>query len=76
MTVVDVTDTQRDYLQAIVSHDDPVVTANEIADARDVTQQAANKELNKLADVGLVDKKKVGSRAVVWWLTPQGRNLL
>jgi|APHM01.1.fsa_nt_gi HTH domain. len=50
---------------------EPVLTAAEIADAVDMTRQTANRRLKQLREVGEVEKKRVGSRAVVWWLAKE-----
>jgi len=60
------------YLEAIIENPDPVFTAIEVADMAGVTQQAAHAKLSSLYDRGLVERKKVGSKAVVWWPTTGG----
>lgn len=52
------------------SHEDPVVTASEIADEFDVTPRAARYRLEQLEHDGKVDRKKIGSAAVAWY--PRG----
>lgn len=49
--------------------DEPVLTAVEVAEALGITQQAAHSRLSRANEQGLVERKKVGSRAVVWWLS-------
>lgn len=61
-----------DILQFMRSHDDPVLTASEIAAEFGVTNAAVNKRLNMLHEEGEVVKKKVGGSAVVWWVTHSG----
>ena len=73
--MVDVTPTQLEYIRALVTHPDPVVTSSEIADARGVTQQAAHHALDGLVDAGLLEKKDVGARSVVFWSTPEARQI-
>lgn len=68
-----VRDSDLKYLRALVVNPDPVSTATEIADAADVTPQAANSKLTNLQDRGLVDSKKVGGAARAWWITKDGR---
>ena len=75
MVARDVTPTQREYLIALVNHADPAVTATEIADVRGVTKQAAYSALEKLVSKGIVEKKKVGSRSVIYWSTPEARKI-
>lgn len=51
--------------------DEPVLTAVEVAEELDVTQQAAHAKLSKAHEEGWMQRKKVGSRAVVWWVEGQ-----
>ena len=48
--------------------DDPVLTAVEVAESLEITQQAAYSKLVKAHKHGIIERKKTGSRAVVWWL--------
>jgi len=58
-----------DELQEVFENsDDPVLTAVEVAEQLEITQQAAHAKLTKANESGWVDRKKVGSRAVVWWV--------
>ena len=45
----------------------PVVTASEVAEELECSRPSAYNKLNDLAERGELRKKKVGSRAVVWW---------
>lgn len=58
-------------LEVFQQSEDPVVTAVEVADYLDVSQQAAHSKLTKAYNEGIIDRKKVGSRAVAWWLEDQ-----
>lgn len=55
-------------LELFRRHDDPVLTASYVADAFDITNQAANKRLGKLHEEGKLARKKVGGAAVVYWI--------
>lgn len=55
--------------------DTPIVTARDVADALDCTPEGATKKLKQLQDQGRVERRKVGGRAVVWWLTDRERTL-
>lgn len=46
---------------------DPVLTAVEVAEKLGITQQAAYSRLSRVEERGEFERKKVGSRAVVWW---------
>lgn len=61
--------TDRDILELFDSVDGPVLTATEIADLLPLTRQAINYRLKRLHERGLVGRKQVGARAVVWWRT-------
>lgn len=51
--------------------DPPVATATEIADEVGMTRQAVTRRLKRLHDDGIVGRKEVGARAVVWWLADE-----
>ena len=48
-------------------------TASEVADKLGCTRKAAWEHLTALHDDGRIERKKVGGRAVVWWLTDEER---
>lgn len=48
---------------------DPVLTAPEVAAEFDISTQAANYRLKQLEEEGTLKRKKVGSAAVVYWLS-------
>ena len=56
-------------LRAVREASDPVVTASEIAEMLGCSTSAARKKLTKLYENGEINRKKVGGRAVVWWVT-------
>lgn len=43
------------------------ITATDVADNFDISNRAALNKLEALEDEGEIDRKNVGSRAVVWW---------
>jgi predicted transcriptional regulator len=55
-------------LEFFRKHDDPALTAPELAEAFDVSNQALNKRLKRLCDAGRLKRKKVGGAAVIYWL--------
>ena len=69
----DVSDSE--ILQEIALAHGPVVTAPELADRVEMTGSAVNKRLDGLVEQGLVNEKQVGARAVVYWLTDEGKEL-
>lgn len=48
--------------------DDPALSAVEVAAELEISQQAAHRKLMYQHQAGNVARKKVGARAVVWWL--------
>jgi predicted ArsR family transcriptional regulator len=57
-----------------VTHDDVLelfdgepVSASDVADNFDISNRAALNKLERLHEEGEVERKNVGSRAVVWW---------
>jgi len=57
-----------EIMKVFESADDPVLTAPEVADAVGVSRVTANKRLKQLGECGALERKKVGGRAVVWWI--------
>ena len=72
-----ITDEARDnmpdpeLMNVFQSAEDPILTATEVAERIGVTRQYAHQRLQDLHDAGVVTRKKVGSRAVVWWPVDQ-----
>jgi hypothetical protein len=56
-------------VEAIREVEAPVVTTRDIADSLGCTTEAARQKLMRLVEQGRADRRKVGSRAVIWWLT-------
>ena len=61
--------TDEEILSKFKESSDPVLTATEIAGEAEMTRQAISRRLEKLKDQGYVSRKKVGGRAVVWWVS-------
>jgi len=59
--------TDEEVLAAIGRASGPVVTTGELADVLPIGRRAIRERLISLQERGLVDRKKVGGRAVVWW---------
>lgn len=47
------------------------LSATEVANEFDMSNRAALNKLQELQEQGLIERKQVGSRAVVWWKPPQ-----
>lgn len=55
-------------LKVLETSDDPVMTAKEIADHLEVSRDTVGRKLARLLEEEKVSQKKVGARAVVWWI--------
>lgn len=60
-------------LRVFLSSPDPAFISSEIADELDVTAEGARHQLNRLVERGLLNRKKPGSRTVIYWITDAGR---
>lgn len=58
---------------ALADHPQPVATTHDLAAMLGVSGDTARRHLIELHDRGDVERKKVGGRAVVWWLTDEER---
>ena len=65
-----------DVLRIVALHHEPVVSSADVCDKMDMTQRGANKRLQRLVDDGLLAQKEVGSSAMVFWLTDDGKKEL
>jgi predicted ArsR family transcriptional regulator len=59
-----------DVASFVREHEDPVVTATEVAEQFDVTRKAARYRLQQLESDGDIGRKKIGAAAVAWY--PRG----
>lgn len=57
-----------EVLSFVQRHEDPAITATEVAEAFDVTPRAARYRLNQLSDQGRVTAKIVGSSAKIYYV--------
>lgn len=65
-----------DVLKVFALTADPALSAPEVAERLDITQQAAHSRLSRMANDGLLRTKKIGARARIYWLTDKGRDHL
>ena len=65
----------KQILQLVALSPDPIVTAGELTEQIDMTQQGVNKRLKSLVDAGYLESRKVGGAARVYWITPSGRKI-
>lgn len=61
--------TDEEIITAIRRTNTPVVTASELAEELPIGRRAVRERLLALKDQDIVERKDVGARAVVWWLT-------
>lgn len=54
----------------------PVVTASELGEWGDVSRDTALDRLKELAADELLSQKRIGARALVFWLTEDGEEFL
>lgn len=59
--------TDSDVLKVLREQPDPVATSGELAEVLGVSSETVRRHLLELHERGLVDRKTVGARAVVWW---------
>lgn len=61
--------TDDELLSFIRNYEDPCLTASELSDEFDLTNDAINYRLYKLKDAGKLETKSVGASARVWYVT-------
>ena len=61
-------DVPADLASCFVERNEPVLTSSDVAEELGITQQGAHHKLQRAHENGVVKKKKVGARAVVWWI--------
>ena len=62
-----------ELLREVYLSPDPVVTAKEIAERTDYTRQAIRYRFQQFIENDLMNRREVGSKAVVYWLTEEGK---
>lgn len=55
-------------IDVIEASDDKAVTTKEVAEKVEIGRAGTYERLVQLAEDGVIRKKEVGSRAVVWWV--------
>lgn len=65
-----------DLLKLLALSADPALAAPELSSELPITREAVNQRLAQLSEAGLVDEKKVGAAAKIYWLTDAGRRQL
>jgi len=57
-----------EIVEVMENHSEPFMTLGEIADQVDVTKGTVHRRIQEMVNAGDVRKKKVGAKAVIWWL--------
>ncbi|MCW8173298.1 helix-turn-helix domain-containing protein [Natrialba sp. INN-245] len=63
--------TDEEILAFIAREDRPIQTAQSISDQFGIDRSQAYRRLQRLSDDGVLERSKVGGRAVVWWLSTE-----
>jgi len=61
--------TESKLREEIENHENPFVTASEMAEALGVARQTAYKHLQRMHENGELEKEKIGGSAVIWWIS-------
>lgn len=56
-----------EILNVFRSSSEPVLTTSEVAANFEITHRGVRDRLEKLEEKGVLESKKVGARAIVWW---------
>lgn len=59
--------TDDEILAVFRSSSDPVLTTSEVSSEFDITHRGVRDRLEQLEENNLLESKKVGARALVWW---------
>lgn len=60
-----------DFIKIFRDSSEPVLTAREVAEILDYTKDGAYKRLEKLDEDGVLNSKRVGASAKVYWLSEE-----
>jgi predicted HTH transcriptional regulator len=60
--------TDEEIINVFHSSSDPVLTTSEVASEFEITHRGVRDRLEKLEKKGSLESKKVGARAIVWWI--------
>lgn len=63
--------TDEEILAFIARENRPIQTAQSVGDQFGIDRSQAYRRLQNLADDGVLERSKVGGRAVVWWLSTE-----
>lgn len=66
---------QLDILEKMIVTPEPAFIASEFIEDLDYTEEGVRYNLEQLTERGLLDRKKPGSRTVMYWITKKGKEV-
>ncbi len=60
--------TLEDVRDAVRDGPDPVSTTGDIAAVFDISSESARGKLTELHEQGRIERRKIGARAIIWWV--------
>ena len=61
--------TLEDVYEAVLNGPEPASTTTDVAQALDISTEGARRKLTELHEQGWIEKRKIGARAIVWWVS-------
>ena len=61
--------TLEDVHEAVLNGPEPASTTTDVAQALDISTEGARRKLTELHEQGRIEKRKIGARAIVWWVS-------
>lgn len=65
--------TPEDVLIAVRDVESPFVTVGDVAEVIGCSRETARRKLTELHDSGDIERRNIGSSAVVWWVPDRGK---
>ena len=57
-----------DVREAVRDGPDPVSTTGDVAAVFNISSESARGKLNELHEQGRIERRKIGARAIIWWV--------
>lgn len=67
------TTTPEDVLLVMRDAESPFVTVGDVAEAIKCSRETARRKLTELHDSGDIERREIGTSAVVWWVPDSGK---
>jgi predicted ArsR family transcriptional regulator len=61
--------TLEDVYEAVLNGPEPASTTTDVAQALDISTEGARRKLTELHEQDRIEKRKIGARAIVWWVS-------